>query len=313
MNKIRFSDNVLSLKREVLTALELKIIQVNLGYCCNMACKHCHVQGGPMRTEVMDKQTMKQVLRVIRDNPVETLDITGGAPEMNPCFRWLVQESKKTNRHIIVRTNLTIFHEDGMEDLAEFYKEHEVELIASLPYYLEDGVERVRGRGAYKKSIDALQKLNALGYGESSGLSLNLVYNPSGAFLAPLQSSLEAEYKHKLKEQFNISFTHLYTFTNMPIGRFKSFLERTGKADTYMEKLETAFNPVTLDSIMCRYMVNVGWDGKLYDCDFNQALGVAVASRVSDSIESFDFQSLVHRQISVDDHCYGCTAGQGST
>jgi radical SAM/Cys-rich protein len=314
MTMTKFEEKLLSVKSGPFKAKDLAILQVNLGYRCNMACKHCHVSGGPDRTEVMDRKTVERVLSVLLNNRFETLDITGGAPELNPHFRTLVYEAGKAGRHVIVRTNLTVFSAEGMSDIPGFYRDRKVELIASLPYYLENGVDRVRGNGTFKKSIQALQQLNSLGYGmESSGLSLSLVYNPQGMFFAPDQCTLETEYKRELKEQFGVFFTRLYTFTNMPIGRFKEFLVRTGNLDKYLEKLAGAFNPLTLDGIMCRHLVNVGWDGTLYDCDFNQVLGVATALDVPRHIAQFDYEALSDRKISVGDHCYGCTAGQGSS
>ena len=314
MVNMKFSDKIIAEKNEPLKALESKILQVNLGYRCNMACKHCHVSGGLTRQEVMDHTTASRVLHIFLSNPFETLDLTGGAPELNPSFRWLIAEARKSGRHVITRTNLTIMFEKGMEDLPEFYHDHAVELIASLPYYLEDGVDRVRGTGVYKKSIDALRKLNSLGYGkDSSGLRVSLVYNPQGMFLAPGQCALEAEYKKELAERFGIVFNRLYTFTNMPLGRFKEYLTRTNNLEKYLEKLSTAFNPSTLDGVMCRYLVNVGWDGRLYDCDFNQVLGLSTSPGVPHHINEFDYQALAGRTIAVDDHCHGCTAGQGSS
>jgi len=314
MTGSQFSDKITAVKAVPLKALDINILQVNLGYRCNMACKHCHVSAGPSRTEVMGRKTAEKVLRVLLDNPFETLDLTGGAPELNPSFRMLVAGARNAGKHVIARTNLTIIFEEGMEDLPEFYRDSDVELIASLPYYLEEGVDRVRGSGAFGKSIKALQTLNALGYGkESSGPSLSLVYNPQGMFLAPAQCALEGEYKRELKDRFGVSFTRLYTFTNMPIGRFREFLVRTGNLVKYLEKLSAAFNPATLDGIMCRHLVNVGWDGTLFDCDFNQVLGHKTASDVPRHIDDFDFAALAGRAIAVDDHCFGCTAGQGSS
>jgi radical SAM/Cys-rich protein len=311
---MKFSQKIIAEKIEPLKALQSKILQVNLGYRCNMSCKHCHVSGGITRHEVMDRDTAKQVLHVLISNPFDILDLTGGAPELNPSFRWLVTEVRKAGRHVIVRTNLTIYYEQSMEDLPEFYLDHNVELIASLPYYLEDSVDRVRGSGTFKKSINALRKLNSLGYGkESTGLIISLVYNPQGMFLASGQCTLEAEYKRELKDRFGVEFNRLYTFANMPIGRFKDFLIRTNNLNKYLEKLESAFNPATLNGIMCRYLVNVSWEGKLFDCDFNQVLGISTSPGVPQHIDEFDYQALARRYIAVDDHCYGCTAGQGSS
>jgi radical SAM/Cys-rich protein len=314
MTVLKFEDKLLSHKSEPLHSMDLNILQVNLGYKCNMACKHCHVSGGPGRAEVMDGKTVKRVLNVLLNNDLKTLDITGGAPELNPSFRMLVTEARNAGRLVIVRTNLTVFFVEGMTDLPEFYRDHQVELVASLPYYLEDSVDRVRGSGTFKKSIQALLRLNSLGYGkDSAGLPLSLVYNPQGVYLAPDQQSLESEYKRELLTQFGIYFTRLYTFTNMPIGRFKEFLFRNASLGKYMDKLAAAFNPLTLDGVMCRHLVNVGWDGRLYDCDFNQVLGLELSSDVPRHISNYDHNALSKRRIMVDDHCYGCTAGQGST
>ncbi|HSB32184.1 MAG TPA: arsenosugar biosynthesis radical SAM (seleno)protein ArsS [Candidatus Sulfobium mesophilum] len=314
MKITKFEQKLLSVKPEPLQAVGIRILQVNLGYRCNLACKHCHVSGGPARTEVMDEKTTAMVLRVLAENPIETLDLTGGAPELNPYFRQIVAEAKKLGRHVVVRTNLAVFFENRMEGLPEFYRDHGVELIASLPYYLEDNVDRVRGSGSFKKIIAALKQLNDLGFGNgASERSLSLMYNPQGAFLAPDQSVLEGEYKRELHNRFGISFAHLYTFTNMPIGRFRDFLQRTGNLVKYMDKLSCAFNPKTLEGIMCRSLVNVGWDGALYDCDFNQVLGLPVSLEASRHIGDFNFDVLSKRKITVDDHCYGCTAGQGSS
>jgi len=311
--KKTFNERILS-GHEQLKALECRILQVNLGYRCNMACKHCHVSAGLSRQEVMQRETAEQVMRVLLDNPFAVLDLTGGAPELNPSFRWLVEKAAEAGRHVIARTNLTIFFEKGMEDLPRFYRDHAVELIASLPYYLEDNVDRVRGGGAFKKSIEALQMLNALGYGkEASGLAISLVYNPQGLFLAPSQCTLEMEYKKELAEKFGISFTRLYTFTNMPLGRFREFLARTNNLEKYAQKLSDAFNPSTLDGIMCRHLINVGWDGRIYDCDFNQIAGLSTSPGTPQHIGEFDYAALAQRRIMFADHCYGCTAGQGSS
>jgi radical SAM/Cys-rich protein len=314
MGSSKFNDKIRTVKSEPLKALEIGILQVNLGYRCNMACKHCHVGGGPARTEIMDGKTVEQVKKVFLENPFEVLDITGGAPELHPYLRSLVTTARNAARRVMVRTNLTIFLEQGMEGFLEFYRDHQVEIIASLPYYLEDSVDRVRGSGAFKKSIAALQMLNDRGYGRGpSGLSLSLVYNPQGMFLAPDQKALEAEYKRELQQHFGITFTRLYTFTNMPVGRFRDFLIRANNLDRYLGKLADAFNPSTLDGIMCRHLVNVRWDGTLFDCDFNQVLDLSVSTGMPQHIRDFDFTALAHRSIAVDDHCFGCTAGQGSS
>ncbi len=312
--RMRFSDKVLSVMQKPLAARGIKILQVNLGSRCNMSCRHCHVSAGPARSETMNGKTMDTVLRTLLNNPIETLDITGGAPELNPHFRTLVSGARKGGVQVIVRTNLTVFYEKGMQDLPVFYREQGVELIASLPCYLEDNVIAVRGKGSFQKSIDALRRLNSLGYGnEPSGLQLSLVYNPGGAYLPPSQGVLEADYKRELKNRYGISFTRLYVFTNMPIGRFREALERERSLEKYNDMLASAFNPETIDKIMCRSLVSVGWDGRLFDCDFNLVLGIPTMSGAPQHIDDFDFAALSNRLTSVDDHCYACTAGQGST
>jgi radical SAM/Cys-rich protein len=262
----------------------------------------------------MQKNTVDAVLQVLKSSSIGTLDITGGAPELNPLFPLLVSSAAKMGKRVIARTNLTIFFEKGMEAFPKFYRDHEVELIASLPCYLEQNVNAIRGNGVYQKSIDALRRLNSLGYGDASGnLFLSLVYNPARAFLAPAQSSLEADYKRELKARYGIVFNRLFAFTNMPVGRFGEALIKSGNSGAYLDMLASAFNPATLEKVMCRSLVSVGWDGRLYDCDFNQVLGIPVAADAPQHISSFDHAVLSRRNISVDDHCFGCTAGQGST
>jgi radical SAM/Cys-rich protein len=297
-----------------LTAGDLQILQVNVGYRCNMACRHCHVVAGPNRSEVMEKDTVDEVLAVLKKFDIKTLDITGGAPELNPHFTYFAAEAKKAGCHIIARSNLTVFFEKGYEHLPEFYCEHGIEITASLPYYLDSSVDRVRGDGTFEKSIKALQLLNSLGYGDGSGIRrLNLVYNPSGTFLAPSQQCLEDQYRHQLKMYHNISFDRLFVFSNMPVGRFKDHLEKTASLEKYLKVLEESFNPSTLDGLMCRHLISVGWDGALYDCDFNQVLGLHMHDNYPQQIRDFDVERLSERYIRTGDHCYGCTAGQGST
>lgn len=309
-----FSERVRTCGKDALRAQQISVLQVNLGYQCNMSCSHCHVSAGRGRTETMDRNTAEGVLRVLLGNPIGTLDLTGGAPELNPHFRRLVREARKAGKSVIVRTNLTVFFEPGMEDLPIFYREQGVELVASLPCYLEQNVDAARGRGAYAKSIEALRRLNAEGFGmdDNASLRLSLVYNPGGAYLPPVQAALEADYKRELKARYGISFTRLLAFANMPIGRFREHLERSGEREKYLALLAAAFNPVTLDRIMCRTSLNVGWNGTLYDCDFNQIVGSPVAVAGA-SIADFNYEALSRRTITVDDHCYGCTAGQGSS
>lgn len=311
---MKFREKIKNEQSHPLRASGIKVLQVNLGYRCNMTCKHCHVKAGPQRDEMMDRENIEAVLSALTGNDIKTLDITGGAPELNPNFKYFVKEAIKAGSHVIVRTNLTIFFEDSMEDLPEFYRENKVELIASLPYYLEDNVDRVRGKGSFQKSIKALRILNELGYGrDSAELKVNLVYNPQGAFLSPSQAVLEEEYKKEFSVRYNIFFNKLYTFANMPVGRFRDFLVRTNNLAKYMEKLKSAFNPETLENVMCRRIISVGWDGRLYDCDFNQMTDLCVLEGYPKHIKGFDFSLLSEREIAVDEHCYGCIAGQGST
>ncbi|HAK87788.1 MAG TPA: radical SAM protein [Nitrospiraceae bacterium] len=309
---MNFEETVISVRSEPLRAIDIKTLQVNLGYKCNLSCTHCHVEAGPYRDEMMDGETVEAVLDVLRENPIETVDITGGSPELNSYFRHLVSEAENAGKHIICRTNLAIMLEHGMRDLPEFYKENRVEITASLPCYLADNVDRMRGNGTFLKSIEALKMLNNLGYGIDSMLKLNLVYNPAGDFIAPSQQALEDAYKRELFSRFGISFNRLYAFTNMPVGRFRESLVYTESFESYMEKLTNSFNSDTLNGLMCRHLVNVGWDGRLFDCDFNQMLNVSVNDG-PDHINDFDYSALGDRKIKVGSHCYGCTAGNGFT
>ena len=262
----------------------------------------------------MSRDTVEAVLLALRRSPVGVLDITGGAPELNPHFRYLVEGAKQTGSHVIVRTNLTVFFEKGLEDLPEFYDRHAVEIVASLPCYSESAVERVRGKGVFQKSVECLLKLNGLGFGTgAAGKRLNLVYNPSDSYLAPPQEILEEDYRRELKGRFGICFDGLYVFVNMPVGRFRDRLVRAGELERYLLMLEAAFNPGTLDGLMCRHQINVGWDGRLYDCDFNQVLGLAADANCPQHVRSFDYMKLSDREMTLGDHCFGCTAGQGST
>jgi len=293
----------------------VEIFQLNIGKMCNQVCKHCHVDAGPDRKEIMTRETMHQCIDVLRSNPqLKIVDLTGGAPELNPNFRWFVEEISKLNRHIIVRCNLTIILANKKyHDLPEFYKLHQVEVVSSLPSYTQDRTDRQRGNGVFEDSIKALQMLNEVGYGiAGTGLQLNLVYNPAGAFLPPSQAALEKEYKQELKQKFGIEFNSLYVITNMPISRYLDYLISTGNYETYMEKLVNAYNPVAASNVMCRNTISVGWDGFLYDCDFNQMLELKVESK-GQHISEFDINMLDNREINIGQHCYGCTAGSGSS
>ena len=293
----------------------IEIFQVNIGKMCNQTCRHCHVDAGPDRNEIMTSETMQQCIDVLKQNlQLQIVDITGGAPELNPNFKWFVEEIAKLNRHIIVRCNLTIILANKKYyDLPGFYKNHNVEVISSLPFYAQDRTDRQRGNGVFESSIKALQMLNAVGYGkEESDLILNLVYNPAGAFLPAAQSSLEKEYKQALKSRFDIEFNNLYVITNMPINRYLDYLLTSGNYENYMQKLVDAYNPSAAMNVMCRNTISVGWNGYLYDCDFNQMLELKVKSN-SRHISNFNLDNLNKRDIIVGQHCYGCTAGSGSS
>ena len=298
-----------------LTPANLEIFQVNIGKMCNQACTHCHVDAGPDRKEIMTIETMQQCLDALRNNPtLKTVDLTGGAPEMNPAFRWFVEEIKKLERHIIVRCNLTIILANKKyNDLPQFYKQHNVEVVSSLPCYTQGTTDRQRGNGVFEYSIKALQMLNEVGYGiEGTGLILNLVYNPGGAFLPPSQEALKKEYKLVLAEKYNISFNNLFAIANLPISRFLDYLLTSGNYEAYMEKLVNAYNPAAALNVMCRNTISVGWNGLLYDCDFNQMLDLKV-DITSNHISEFNIQKLNSREIITGQHCYGCTAGAGSS
>jgi radical SAM/Cys-rich protein len=294
---------------------QIEIFQVNIGKMCNQVCRHCHVDAGPDRKEIMTKETMVKCIDVLKQNQqLKIVDITGGAPEMNPEFRWFVEEISKLKRHIIVRCNLTIILANKKySHLPEFYKQHNIEIVSSLPFYTQDRTDRQRGEGVFEDSITALKMLNETGYGkEGSGLILNLVYNPAGAFLPASQSSLEKEYKQALKSKFNIEFNNLYVITNMPISRYLDYLLNSGNYEKYMEKLTDAYNPSAAQNVMCRNTISIGWDGYLYDCDFNQMLELKV-SNTNKHISNFNVDELNKRDIIVGQHCYGCTAGSGSS
>jgi len=293
----------------------VEIFQVNIGKMCNQVCKHCHVDAGPDRKEIMTRETMQMCLSVLSHSSIKTVDLTGGAPEMNADFRWFVEEIKKLGKNIIVRCNLTIIVANKKYyDLPEFYKKHAIEIASSLPFYTADRTDRQRGDGVFEDSLKALQMLNAVGYGKpGTGLVLNLVYNPAGAFLPPAQGSLEKEYKDALQKQFGIEFNKLFAITNMPISRYLHYLLQSGNYEKYMEKLTAAFNPVAAAGVMCRNTISVGWDGYLYDCDFNQMLDMKVSCTSSRHISDFDIDLLNQREIIVNQHCFGCTAGGGSS
>ena len=294
----------------------LETLQVNLGYLCNQTCKHCHVNAGPKRTELMNRETIDQVLELLSVRKVASLDLTGGAPELNPHFAHLVEQARMLGVHVIDRCNLTVLEEPGQDELAGFLARHAVEVVASLPCYLKENVDRQRGKGVYDASIAGLKRLNRLGYGSAgSGLLLNLVFNPQGADLPPAQEALEIDYKRRLWQDHGIAFNNLLTITNMPIARFGSTLLSKGQFESYMQLLKDSYRPDNLGTVMCRSLVSIDWQGYVYDCDFNQMLDLPIdtgknrRTRVSDLIDA----DLSGHRIKIGEHCYGCTAGQGSS
>lgn len=294
----------------------LQTLQLNLGYTCNQSCKHCHVNAGPNRTEQMSLQTIDAVLQIAEKYHIKQLDLTGGAPELNPHFRNLVERASSMDIHIIDRCNLTILNEENQHDLAEFLAAHQVEIVASLPCYSQRNVDNQRGKGVFDGSIIGLKKLNALGYGKpGSKLVLNLMYNPGGAFLPPPQQALESEYKQKLEDDFGITFNQLYTLTNMPIMRFGSTLISKGEFENYMQLLKQSHSQENLQTVMCRNLISIDWQGYIYDCDFNQMLDMPSALPASDKthISELSVNDLFSSPIAVAEHCYGCTAGSGSS
>lgn len=298
-------------EKELLMTDKMSVLQINVGRLCNLACKHCHVEAGPNRTEVMGKDVLEACLKLYQKWGFDTIDITGGAPEMNPHFRWFVKEAVKVCDNVMVRSNLTIMLEAGYEDLPEFYAENKVTVICSLPHYKAKNSNKQRGEGTFEKSIEVLKKLNTLGYGKDPELTLNMVFNPGGAFFPPDQCAMEKEYKEHLGSEYGIVFNNLFTITNNPIGRFGSFLIRTGNMEGYMTKLYDAFNPGAVAGMMCRSQLSVGWDGRVYDCDFNQAVDMPVEG--VGNIKELLGKPYVKRKICLDKHCYACTAGQGSS
>ncbi|NCT10063.1 MAG: radical SAM/Cys-rich domain protein [Flavobacteriia bacterium] len=310
-----FAEKISETKQFPLRPKKLEILQINLGYMCNQVCEHCHVDAGPDRNEIMTLETMQQCLKVIKMTAAHTLDLTGGAPEMNPNFRWFVEEASKVGiKDFIVRSNLTIIKANKKyHDLPEFFKKHKVHVVSSLPHYTKGKTDKQRGDGVFDKSIAALKSLNEVGYGmQNSDLKLDLVYNPSGAFLPGNQQALEQDFKKALKTDFDISFHNLFAITNLPISRFLDYLIASENYEDYMTALVDAYNPAAVANVMCTNTISVSWDGFLYDCDFNQMLNLKVASKIQ-HISYYQEELLQNRNIVINQHCYGCTAGAGSS
>ncbi len=310
-----FADKIKETNQFPLRPKKLEILQINLGYMCNQVCAHCHVDAGPDRKEIMTTETMQQCLDVIKKTGAHTLDLTGGAPEMNPNFRWFVEKASKAGiKDFIVRSNLTIIRANKKYyDLPEFFKKHNVHVVSSMPHWTRGKTDKQRGDGVFDKSIKALQMLNEVGYGkEGSGLQLDLVYNPSGAFLPGDQAALESDFKKALHEDFGIVFNSLFAITNLPISRFLDYLIASENYEDYMYALVEAYNPMAVENVMCTNTLSISWDGWLYDCDFNQMLNLKVASKVK-HISEYNEELLQNRNIIINQHCYGCTAGAGSS
>lgn len=291
------------------------VFQINIGKLCNQSCAHCHVDAGPdKKVENMSRETLQKCLDILAQHDIPTVDITGGAPEMNPNFRWFVEECRKLGKHVMNRCNLTIIEANPVyHDLPEFFAKNQVQVISSLPYFTKNRTDSQRGDGVFEDSIKALYRLNKVGYGlEGSGLTLDLVYNPSGAFLPGNQSALEHEFKSQMKRRYDIDFNNLFVITNLPISRFLDYLLESGNYHDYMTSLVDAYNPATVDGLMCRYTLSVSWDGYIYDCDFNQMLDLKIDSKVK-HINDFNLTELADRTVVVNQHCYGCTAGAGSS
>jgi radical SAM/Cys-rich protein len=297
-----------------LTATGISVFQINVGKLCNQTCRHCHVEAGPDRKERMTRETAELCMTALAETSIPTVDITGGAPELNANFRYLVERSRELGRRVMDRSNLTVFLLPSQAGLAEFLAAHQVEIVASLPYFLEQQTDAQRGAGVFSKSIEAIRMLNSLGYGKpASGLTLNFVFNPAGAFLPPAQHAIEADFRRELRRRYEIEFNSLYALANVPIGRFRDFLEASGNYDPYMQRLVQAYNPVAAAGVMCRYTLSIGWDGTLYDCDFNQMLGLETNHGAPAHIRDFSVEMLNRRQIVTGQHCYACTAGGGSS
>ena len=308
-----FEREIAKINGDGLYSLKIVTLQVNLGLRCNQQCTHCHLEASPERREIMEWPIMELVLKAAKSVHCKLIDLTGGAPELNPNFRRFATALHQQGHSVQVRTNLTALLEPGIEELPEFFRDHQVQLVASLPCYLTENVCAQRGDGVYEKSIEVIKRLNALGYGSKSELPLNLVYNPGGPFLPPPQSSLEEDYRRELGQHFGITFNRLLSITNMPLGRFQKELVRQNQERGYLNLLRKSFNPQTVNGLMCRHQISVGWDGTLYDCDFNLALDLPVNHGAPDHIQFFKPKDLMMRRVVTGEHCFACTAGSGSS
>ncbi|OGP87229.1 MAG: hypothetical protein A2156_09555 [Deltaproteobacteria bacterium RBG_16_48_10] len=308
-----FEKQIVEVSREGLHSVKIETLQVNLGLRCNQQCNHCHLEASPQRRETMEWPIMERVLEAARSVRCRLVDLTGGAPELHPHFRCFVETLRQKGHPVQVRTNLIVLLEPGMEEMPEFFHNHRIQLVASMPCYLEENVLAQRGLGVYGRSIKVMKRLNSLGYGLEPDLPLNLAYNPGGPFLPPSQSALEEDYRRELGQRFGITFTRLLTLTNMPMGRFRTKLVRQNQESDYRTLLRKSFNLQTVEGLMCRRQISVGWEGTLYDCDFNLALGLPVNHGAPDHIRNFKSEELSMRRIVTGEHCFGCTAGSGSS
>ncbi len=309
-----FADKIEQIGRSPLTSTGVDILQINVGKVCNLRCRHCHVEAGPDRREVMSREVLQACLEIFGASAIPTVDITGGAPEMNPHLSWFIEEVGPFERRLIVRTNLLILLDEKYEHLIDVYVNNRVEVVASLPHYRQDRTDKQRGEGAFRGIVEMIKVLNRKGYGqEDSGLILDIVHNPVGAYLPGSQEALEHEYRRRLGQEYGVVFNNLFCITNVPVGRYLEYLLKTGNFEDYMSEMVNAFNPAAVDRVMCKTTVSVGWDGALYDCDFNQMLALPVNHGAPDHIDDFDLDRLRNRQIVIANHCYGCTAGCGSS
>ncbi len=309
-----FAGKISEIHKYPLIAKGIDILQINLGRLCNLACRHCHVNAGPARAEIMGKPVLTKCLEIIRSSPISEIDITGGAPEMNPHLEWFVGEAALLNRRLIVRSNLTLLLDEPYRHFLDVFKQNKVEIVTSLPDYMEAKTDRQRGAGVFQKVIMALKELNDRGYGKAeSGLCIDIVHNPVGAYLPGSQAALEREYRTRLLSEHGVYFNRLFCLTNLPVGRYLDYLIESDNFEDYLSALCHSFNPAAVDNVMCRTTLSVGWDGSLYDCDFNQMLGLTVNHGAPKNIMAFDFEKLQNREIVIHNHCYGCVAGCGSS